>query len=270
MSDLSLELNVKGRDGRARRLRLGMPVEASRAVRLTPTEAPNAFSLPPLSAEAHEVPGWFVGDVRRGGSCNVEVLRCTAHGLTHVETAAHLLDPSDLPPTVADLPPDRLAGLMLLADLSDLGGRPGELVPADRIRTALAEPDPPVEMLGLKTRASALPPATDFTGTDFLALSPEAAAAVREAGIRTLVVDLPSLDPERDGGRMRAHRAYFGLPETGCRGADPECRTVVELAWFGVLPAGYYYAVVTPARFAVPAVPTGLFLCPVLPSCSCS
>ncbi len=262
-----LELNVTGRDGQARRLKLGAPVEASRPVRLAPPEAPNAFSLPPLQAEAHEVPGWFVGDVRRGGSCNVEVLRCTAHGLTHVETAAHLLDPSGAPSTIADLPPERLAGLLLLADLSDLGDRPGERVPPDRIVEALAAPGLPVAMLGLKTRASALPPATDFTGTDCLALSPEAAAAVREAGILTLVVDLPSLDPERDGGRMRAHRAFFGLPEAGCRGADPESRAVVELAWFGALPAGYYYAVVTPARFAVPAVPTGLFLYPVLPSC---
>jgi arylformamidase len=266
MNDLSLELKVAGRDGRERRLRLGPPVEAGRTVRLAPPQAPNAFSLPPLQAEAHEVPGWFVGDVRRGGSCNVEVLRCTAHGLTHVETAAHLLDPAGAPPTVADLPPERLAGLMLLADLSDLGEQPGALVPPDRLIGALAAGDLPMSMLGLKTRASALPPATDFTGTDFLALSPEAAAAVREAGIRTLVTDLPSLDPERDGGRLLAHRSYFGLPVEGCRGTDPERRAVVELAWFGDLPAGYYYAVVTPARFAVPAVPTGLLLYPVQPS----
>lgn len=263
-----LELNVAGRDGRERRLRLGPPADASRAVRLAPPEASNAFSLPPLSAEAHEVPGWFVGDVRRGGSCNVEVLRCTAHGLTHLETAAHLLDPAGAPPTVADLPPERLSGLMLLADLSDLGGLSGTLVPPDRVSEALARCDLPVAMLGLKTRASALPPATDFTGTDFLALSPEAAAAVREAGIRTLVVDLPSLDPERDGGQLLAHREYFGLQRAGCQGKDPETRAVVELAWFGGLPAGYYYAVITPARFAVPAVPTGLFLYPILSSCS--
>jgi len=55
-------------------------VEASRTVRLDPPQAPNAFSLPPLRADALEVPGWFVGDVRRGGSCNVEVLHCAAHG----------------------------------------------------------------------------------------------------------------------------------------------------------------------------------------------
>ena len=197
------------------------------------------------------------------------MLRCTAHGLTHVETAAHLLDPAGAP-TVAGLPPERLSGLMWLADLSDLGERPGALVPLDRVADALARCDLTVAMLGLKTRASALPPATDFTGTDFLALSPEAAAVVREAGVRTLVTDLPSLDPERDGGRLLAHRAFFGLPENGSQGADPEARAVVELAWFGGLPAGCYYAVITPARFAVPAVPTGLFLYPVLPSCSCS
>jgi hypothetical protein len=197
MHDPILELSGTGRDGRERRFQLGPPVEAGRPVRLAPPEASNAFALPPLRAEAHEVPGWFVGDVRRGGSCNVEVLHCAAHGLTHLETAAHLLAPDGAPPTVADLPAERLAGLMLL-------------------------------------------------------------------------VDLPSLDPERDSGRLLAHRAYFGLPETGCRGADPEARAVVELAWFGGLPAGYYHAVICPPRFALPAVPTGLLLYPLTPSSSCS
>jgi arylformamidase len=270
MHDPILELSGTGRDGRERRFQLGPPVEAGRPVRLAPPEASNAFALPPLRAEAHEVPGWFVGDVRRGGSCNVEVLHCAAHGLTHLETAAHLLAPDGAPPTVADLPAERLAGLMLLVDLSDLDAPPGARIPPQPVRTALDTCELPVGMLGLKTRASALPPATDFTGTDFLALAPETAEAIRAAGIRTLVVDLPSLDPERDSGRLLAHRAYFGLPETGCRGADPEARAVVELAWFGGLPAGSYHAVICPPRFALPAVPTGLLLYPLTPSSSCS
>jgi hypothetical protein len=33
-----------------------------------------------------------------------------------------------------------------------------------------------------------------------------------EHGVRHLLVDLPSVDPEEDGGALAAHRAFWGLP----------------------------------------------------------
>lgn len=53
-------------------------------------------------------------------------------------------------------------------------------------------------------------------------------------GVAALVVDLPSLDRESDGGALLAHRAFWGLPPAGSLAAlgPPWCgRTVTELAF---------------------------------------
>ena len=35
-----------------------------------------------------------------------------------------------------------------------------------------------------------------------------------EKGVEHLLVDLPSVDREVDGGRLEAHRAFWGVPES--------------------------------------------------------
>jgi kynurenine formamidase len=37
-------------------------------------------------------------------------------------------------------------------------------------------------------------------------------AWLAEHGVRHLLIDLPSVDPEEDGGALAAHRAFWGLP----------------------------------------------------------
>ena len=55
-------------------------------------EQPNAFHLPAASASTVEA-GGFVGDTRRGGSCNCETVTLNPHGNgTHTEGVGHLTD----------------------------------------------------------------------------------------------------------------------------------------------------------------------------------
>src|SRR5207237_755128 len=42
--------------------------------------------------------------------------------------------------------------------------------------------------------------------------TPEAMAVIRAKGVRHLLVDLPSLDPVRDGGVLAAHRVFWDMP----------------------------------------------------------
>ncbi|HET7922821.1 MAG TPA: hypothetical protein VFM15_08720, partial [Gammaproteobacteria bacterium] len=51
-------------------------------------------------------------------------------------------------------------------------------------------------------------------------LAADAVALLVEAGVEHLLVDLPSLDPMHDEGRLEAHRAFWGLPAGSRRKAE--------------------------------------------------
>ncbi|MCP5104278.1 MAG: hypothetical protein GY950_12900 [bacterium] len=237
------------------------------------TRSPNAFHLAPITSRTVEFEGQFTGNVKRVGSCNVDTLQYVPHGLTHLETSAHILSPDADPPTVKDIPTEKLSGIVYLIDLSHLGGKAGEQIPWEAVRGKLEQNTFPIAMVALKTHASGLPQAYDFSGKDFLSLAPETAKGIHDyefhipEGNKTidcLLLDLPSIDPESDGGKLSAHRAFFGLPGTGITADDKEKRALVELAWFSGLEEGYYYAVITPPRFETNAVTTGIVFRPLI------
>jgi len=248
--------------------KLGTPLSVSREVYFSPeVKASNIFNLPLIQSETVEFENIFTGDVRRGGSCNVDLLRYVPHSLTHLETAAHLLNPDNNPTTIIDLPVSELSGLVYLMDLTYLSIEPGSLIHWEDIQSKLKQNTLPVSMLALKTRSSLLPQDYDFSGKDYPALSPETAREIHDyslnfSSIKTridcLILDLPSIDPERDGGRLLAHRNFFGLSDTGHNETGKEKRSLIELAYFPDCKEGYYYAVITPPRFQTNAVSTGI------------
>lgn len=266
---VQLQLALKDREGKTRWFVPGEPQSVSREVYFKErTRSVNAFHLSPITLKTVEFEGQFVGDVTRGGSCNVDTLQYVPHGLTHLETSAHILSPASNPPTVNDIPPENLSGIVYLIDLSHLGTKKGESIPPEAVQKKLETLTLPVSMLALKTHSSLLPQDHDFSGKDFLSLAPETAKVIHDYRspnrIDCLILDLPSIDPESDGGKLAAHREYFGLPQTGHTAADNEKRALVELAWFADLEEGYYYAVITPPRFETHAVTTGIIFQPLL------
>jgi hypothetical protein len=119
----------------------------------------------------------------------------------------------------------------------------------------------------IATAAGATRRAQRFSGTNPPYLTHDAARFLRERGFDHVVVDLPSLDREEDGGLLSAHRAFFGLPP-GVREVDepPAPRTVTELAAVDedVAP-GLYALLLQVAPFAADAAPSRPLLCPLRP-----
>jgi arylformamidase len=63
-----------------------------------------------------------------------------------------------------------------------------------------------------------LPNSTDkrsrnFNHTNWPYLSQAAAKFIHDSGIDHLLIDLPSVDKEKDGGKLLAHRAFWNYPE---------------------------------------------------------
>ncbi len=186
---------------------------------------PSFFVATPASSEPLRI-GGFTGSVANGASCNCAVhsLAPHCHG-THTECVGHV---TRSPVTVASLTPvDPCVALVVSVQPEPLGaaaaGLPDVHAAADDLvihRAALtvaasAWLAAPFTAVVIRT----LPNGVDkrhraYSGSPSPApyFLPEAMQWLVERRIDSLVVDLPSLDRADDGGRLAAHRVYWGLP----------------------------------------------------------
>ncbi len=186
---------------------------------------PSFFVETPASSEPLRI-GGFTGSVANGASCNCAVhsLAPHCHG-THTECIGHV---TRSPVTIASLTPVApCVALVVSVRPEPLGAAaaalPGGHAAADDLvirRGALAAAasawlDAPCTAVVIRT----LPNGADkrhraYSGSPSPApyFLPEAMRWLVERGVNSLVVDLPSLDRADDGGRLAAHREYWGLP----------------------------------------------------------
>jgi kynurenine formamidase len=233
--------------------------------------APQRARAEPLRA------GSFSGAVRHGASCNCATLTLAphCHG-THTECVGHVTDNG---PTVAALTPVA-PSLALLATVRPERRGDGELAPgevaaatdlvlsAGALQAAAARwLDLPWTSLVIRTLPNE--PAKrhrdyDTHGAPYLL--PEAVEWMVQRGITSLVVDLPSLDRADDGGRLAAHRTYWGLPpgSTDGRQATRAHALVTELAYVpDALPDGPYLLDLQVPAFGSDAAPSRPVLYPL-------
>lgn len=180
-----------------------------------------AFGLPPATATAVDS-GGFVGDPARGGSCRCDTLTMIphAHG-THTEGVGHLSTIHlSLHQSLTDV---LIPATLVTPDFT------GESLSAGHLAAALAPfPEEWRQAVVLRLAPAEKAP-IDWTGRARPHVGPDATAWLRQQGCRHLVTDLPSLDPEWDGGALAAHRAFWNLgPEEQPLTPAPE--TITELA----------------------------------------
>jgi kynurenine formamidase len=225
--------------GRETRIDLAQPLDLSIALDFHGAQ-PRHFGAPAASATALQV-GDFSGAVGSGASCNCEVVTLVPHcNGTHTECVGHLtrerLDAWRV------VPAGFLPAILVSVTPEAAGLEAGAPEPAahDRLvtRRALerAWQRAPFEPRALIIRTLPNSPGKrtrDYSGTTPAYLSREAAQLLVERGILHLVVDLPSIDREHDGGLLSAHRLFFGLPAgVGdlAAAARPDA-TITELAY---------------------------------------
>ncbi len=149
--------------------------------------------------------GDFTGSVAHGGPVNFFTVHINPHGNgTHTECVGHIdasgrsiretLQRYHFSARLISVYPQRV----------DNGDR---MITEEQIAEGLGE----VEALIIRS----LPNGPDkrnrnYSGTNPPYLTEAAARAIAAAGVRHLLVDLPSVDPEEDGGKLLAHRAFWG------------------------------------------------------------
>ena len=204
-----------------------------------------AFGLPAATTRPVSV-GSFVGDVRRGGSCNCETHTITPHGDgTHTEGVGHLLH--DRVPVLGLVDPGLIPALVVTVEPARLDSVDDDVVgnhaPDDRVvdELSLQEAyDKAMQGSPAHVKARALVVRTapgerqravaSWSGGRAPFFTVDAAAWACGRGIEHLLVDLPSLDREDDGGLLGAHRAFFDVPARAVHiHGPPPRRTITEL-----------------------------------------
>jgi kynurenine formamidase len=231
-------------DGRSYRADLGTVHDL--AIRLDfDGPQPNAFHLDSAHAQPVEA-GDFVGDTRRGGSANCSNVHLNPHGNgTHTECVGHIVDEQVHVGELATCP--LRPAVVLTVQPVELGtsnesyagvSAPDDLVVTrDALEAAFAQMDTTrsfCNAIVIRTLPNS-PGKTErhYSGTNPPYPTTEAVEWLLEQGCEHVVLDLPSLDREDDGGTLPNHHQFFGVPagKTSLGDSEPSQRTVTEMAF---------------------------------------
>lgn len=169
----------------------------------------NCFYAPPMEATP-VVAGNFIGSTEQGGVVNFKNVRINPHGNgTHTECVGHI---SKEAYTINQC----LKTFVYVAELISI--YPQKRPDGDRViyKEALQE------ALGGKALPEALLIRTlpnddwkcvrNYSGANPPYLHQEAVAWLVASGVQHLLIDLPSVDREEDGGQLLAHKAFWQYP----------------------------------------------------------
>ncbi len=217
----------------ARRASCDLSLGHRLAIDASDGEHPLFFVDQPITRQSLTA-GGFVGDTRRGGSCNVEVLTMIphCHG-THTEGPGHLWD--DQPAAFQLMPASPLPAMLVSmaprtgTDATETRLGEGPLIESDQI-------DWPDGCRALILRTLPNDPAKqafDYASRPpYPLLSLEAMQRIANGSIEHLLIDTPSLDAADDGGRLALHRLFWGRASDASRPADDRLScTVTELIY---------------------------------------
>ncbi|RNI23577.1 cyclase family protein [Rufibacter latericius] len=171
----------------------------------------NCFWAEPVQVETITV-GDFVGSVAQGGSTNYQRVHLTPHGNgTHTECYGHI---SPDPAATLDQCLTRFLFVAQLVSATPRSQENGDLiVSADDVIAQLEEGNLP-EALVLRTLPNLESKRTaQYSGSNPPYLEPALAEYLARHGIEHLLLDLPSVDREEDGGALLAHHAFWQYPE---------------------------------------------------------
>jgi arylformamidase len=210
----------------------------------------NCFWAPPVTYEP-VVSGDFIGSTEVGGPVNFFNVRFNPHGNgTHTECVGHIaaaryrlrecLRESHFAACLISLFPQKMEN----GDRVILREQIAECMPTDAIPPGLIIRTLPND--DLKRR-------TQYSGANPPYLHAEAAQYIADCGVRHLLLDLPSVDREVDGGQLLAHKAFWRYPGDAVRA---DC-TITELIYVpNELKDGLYLLNLQTAAFDIDASPS--------------
>ena len=192
--------------------------------------------------------GDWVGKVSAGASTNFNNIYFNPHGHgTHTECVGHIT------PEFHSIN-DSLKTFFFKAKLVSVEPREkgGDLVIGRKQLEELLKPGE-AQALVIRTLPNSIAKRSKhYSNTNWPYLEEEAAKYIRDSGIQHLLIDLPSVDKEKDEGKLLAHKAFWNYPRKTRLEA-----TITELIYVPAKVAdGYYFLNLQIASFENDAAPS--------------
>jgi len=233
-------------EGQKYQVNLAQPLDISLPLRHGNTNVVAWSQSPPDISPVIE--GDFTGSVAKGASVNFNTIFFNphAHG-THTECVGHITE------KVYSVN-KQLKQFFFLAELITVA--PGKkdndfVISRKQLQNALGSKTP--KALIIRTLPNDVEKCyKNYSQTNPPYLQEDAAHFIREIGVEHLLIDLPSVDKEKDEGRLRAHKAFWYT-----EGSVREKATITELIYVANhIPDGSYLLNLQIAPFENDASPS--------------
>lgn len=226
---------------------LSAPIDLSMPLRNGIDNA-NCFYAPPVAFWPVEA-GSFIGSTERGGPVNFFNVTFNPHGNgTHTECVGHIAKERYVLRECLTEAHFRAKLVSLYPQKTDEGDR---VLTRAQLEEVISKHE--AEALIIRTFPNdALKLRTTYSGANPPYLHHEAAKYIADCGVQHLLLDLPSVDREEDGGLLLAHRAFWQYPE-----AVRESCTITELIYVSnEIKDGFYLLNLQTASFDLDASPS--------------
>lgn len=217
------------------------------SIPIAPGKGVNAFYIPDARFEPIRV-GSFVGSVLEGGSANCENLFINAHGNgTHTECVGHIS--KERISINSSLKKFNFFAQLITVNAEKIND---DFIIQKNVLTNLKK-TADVEALIIRCAPNDVDKLNkNYSGSNPTYLSHELTELIRKMGYKHLLIDLPSVDREEDGGQLLAHKSFWNYPE------NPQLNmTITELIYVpDVVEDGIYFLQLSIASLETDASPS--------------
>ena len=229
------------------RVDLSQPMDIS--IPLVPgKDSPNCFWAPLFEASP-VVSGDWIGDVNKGGGVNFKNVRINPHGNgTHTECVGHI---SKEKVTINTVLKDFHHIAQVVSIFPQQMENEDKVITLDQISDVFEDVVP--EAVIIRT----LPNGNEktrriYSGTNPPYMDHNAIKYLVDKGVKHLLLDLPSVDREEDGGKLLGHKAFWDYPNK----IDTE-KTISEMVFVdNAIPDGLYLLNLQIVSFELDASPS--------------
>jgi kynurenine formamidase len=179
----------------------------------------------PLSTDAHSASAWYVGpmklepvvmgewigDVTKGGSVNFRTVTFNPHGNgTHTECVGHISKEF----YTINQSLNRFMFVAAVVTVLPFELENGDFVITRKQLEELLKDNGKPEAIVIRTLGNGSNKlSTNYSNTNPPYILKEAIDFLNEIGVMHLLIDMPSIDRESDGGKLEAHHAFWNYPK---------------------------------------------------------
>jgi arylformamidase len=198
---------------------LSKPIDISIPLIFNELNNPNAWFCPPPEADAQKI-GDYIVAVENGSAVNSMGVRIFPHGNgTHTEGVGHLMKQEKWVTVNQAL--TTFHSIARLVSIFPTRLENGDRVILKEQLEDIFDDNEPFESLIIRTLPNDdLKPKMQWSGTNPTYFVDESLDLVAKKGIKHLLIDVPSVDKEDDGGKVAAHRAFWQFFEENTEGGE--------------------------------------------------